>query len=438
MRPRIEAVCLLTGSATADLATRLAQVALPLVVLAETGSVAATGLVAGASGIPVLVSPWWARRARHWIDSGPRLAMIAIVEAVALALVPAAAALGLLDPVVLAISGLLLGTGEALSGPGRAALIADVGDRTGPDRAVALLTIQDGLRRFTMVVGPPVAAIAIGVGLTLDLLWMQAAVVLTTGLLAVPVRAAEPTGEASVPPPRVREVVASRPEVRWGWVLRGTGCVTWFAFSLGLSVLGVRHGRPGVYLAAGMSGYGVGAVAGTAIAVRLVRRHRPLVLACFAWTTVGLCWLALGLYAVPVTVTVVASMAGLAVAVGIAAISATITRSSVGAERRTLLAGQTVVVNAGSAGGMLLGGPLIAAIGPEPTLVATGIATAIVGFAVGAAVFGGRLRLDCEAERGAATGAGAARRRDRGVGLVRPGPRAAADLDRRCGHARPS
>ena len=44
----------------------------------------------------------------------------------------------------------------------------------------------------------------------------------------------------------------------YGWIVRGTGCVTWFAFTLGLSVIGEERGEPGVYLAAGMTGYGVG------------------------------------------------------------------------------------------------------------------------------------------------------------------------------------
>ena len=38
-------------------------------------------------------------------------------------------------------------------------------------------------------------------------------------------------------------------------VLRGTGCVTWFAFTLGLSVVGEQRGQPSLFLAAGMTGY---------------------------------------------------------------------------------------------------------------------------------------------------------------------------------------
>ena len=82
MRARYEALALLAGSGVADFALRITQVALPLVILHETGSVAATGLVGGAAGVPVLLSPWWARKARQWVDSGPRLAVVAMLSGV--------------------------------------------------------------------------------------------------------------------------------------------------------------------------------------------------------------------------------------------------------------------------------------------------------------------------------------------------------------------
>ena len=56
---------MLVGIGLTDLTFRTSQVALPLVVLSTTGSAAATGLVGGASGIPVVLSPWWTRRLRH-------------------------------------------------------------------------------------------------------------------------------------------------------------------------------------------------------------------------------------------------------------------------------------------------------------------------------------------------------------------------------------
>jgi hypothetical protein len=380
MRARSEALALLAGGGAADFAFRIAQIALPLVILQETGSVAATGLVGGAAGIPVLLSPWWARKARQWVDSGPRLAVVAAVSAAALALVPTAAALGLLTPGLLVASGLLLGCGDALSAPGRSALLADTGDRWGDGMAVVLLTWQDGLRRIGMMVGPVVGALAVSANLTNVLLWVESVTVIAAGLLACTVRAERaPEGTAT---PSIRASLQGRRDVLYGWIVRGTGCVTWFAFTLGLSVIGEERGRPGIYLASGMTGYGVGSVIGTAISLAIVRRIRPVPLASIAWVGMGLCWVGMGLWTTPAVVAVMGAVSGLTVVLGIAAISVIITRSSAGAERRTLLSGQSVVVSASSSAGMLAGGPIIAAAGAEHTLVGAGVLTALVAVLV--------------------------------------------------------
>ncbi|MFI6676876.1 MFS transporter [Kribbella sp. NPDC050470] len=380
MRARSEALALLAGGGAADLALRFTQVALPLVVLHETGSVAATGLVGGASGVPVLLSPWWARKARQWVDSGPRLAVVAAIQAVALASVPTAAMLGLLTPGLLVVSGLLLGCGEALSNPGRSALLADTGDRWGEGKAVVLLTWQDGLRRIGMMVGPVIGAFAVSTGLTNGLLWVEAVGVLAAGLLACTVKAERaPEG---IEAPSIRASLKTRPDVLYGWIVRGTGCVTWFAFTLGLSVIGAQRGEPGVYLAAGMTGYGVGSVIGTTISLAVVRRVPPVPLATGAWAFMGLCWAGMGLWTHPPVIAVMGALAGISVVLGIAAISVLITRTSVGAERRALLSGQSVVVNAGSSAGLLAGGPIIAAAGAEHTLIGAGLLTTLVALII--------------------------------------------------------
>ncbi|MGW7682979.1 MFS transporter [Kribbella sp. NPDC054772] len=380
MRAKLEALALLAGSGTADFAFRIAQVALPLVILRETGSVAATGLVGGAAGVPVLLSPWWARKARQWVDSGPRLALAALVSAMALASVPTAAGLGVLSPPLLVLSGLLLGFGDALSNPGRSALLADTGDRWGEGRAVLLLTWQDGLRRIGMLIGPTVGALAVSAGFTNELLWAEAVAVVAAGLLACTVQpertpAADPVAAGG---PSIRESLRGRSDVLYGWIVRGTGCVTWFAFTLGLSVVGEERGQPGVYLAAGMTGYGVGSLVGTAVSLAVVRRTKPVVTAAVAWGWSGLCWVGMGVWTTPPVIAVMGALSGVTVVIGIAAISVLITRSSQGAERRTLLSGQSVVVSAGSAAGLLVGGPIIGAIGAEYSLVGAGLITAVV------------------------------------------------------------
>lgn len=377
MRARTEALALLAGSGTADFAFRIAQVALPLVILRETGSVAATGLVGGAAGVPVLLSPWWARKARQWVDSGPRLAVVAFVSALALASVPAAAGLGLLSPELLIFSGLLLGTGDALANPGRSALLADTGDRWGDGRAVLLLTWQDGLRRIGMLVGPSVGALAVSAGITNQLLWTEAVAVAGAGLLACTVRAQRPV-ETTAELPSIRDSLHGRTEVVYGWIVRGTGCATWFAFTLGLSVLGEQRGQPGVYLAAGMTGYGVGSLIGTTVSLAVVRRTKPVLTAVAAWGWSGLCWIGMGVWTTPPMIALMGGLSGVGVVIGIAAISVLITRSSAGADRRALLSGQSVVVNASSAVGMLAGGPIIGAIGAAHTLVGAGLVTSSV------------------------------------------------------------
>ncbi|ONI73764.1 MFS transporter [Kribbella sp. ALI-6-A] len=396
MGARRDAVMLLAGGAAADFAFRIAQVALPLVVLHETGSVAATGLAGGAAGIPVVLSPWWARRARQWVDSGPRLAMVAAVAAAALAIVPGAAALGALSPALLILSGLLLGCADALSNPGRSALLADTGDRWGVDRAVLLLTWQDGLRRVGMLVGPPIGAVAVATGLANTLLWIEAATVLGAGALAVRVKperagaaqhaeqtpGAEPAGDGGPEAPSIRASLRGRPDILYGWIARGTGCLTWFAFTLGLSVIGAERGQPGVYLAAGMSGYGAGALLGTVVSLAVVRRLPPIPVAALAWTAMGLCWVGMGVWTTPAVVAVLGALSGVTVVLGIAAISVLITRTSYGAERRALLSGQSVVVNASSSAGLFVGGPIIATAGAEATLVGAGLLTSAVALAV--------------------------------------------------------
>ncbi len=186
----------------------------------------------------------------------------------------------------------------------------------------------------------------------------------------------------SVATPSIRASLRGRPDLLYGWIVRGTGCVTWFAFTLGLSVIGAQRGEPGVYLAAGMTGYGVGSVIGTAISLAVVRRLPSVLLAAMAWAFMGLCWTAMGLWTHSAFVALMGGLAGTAVVLGIAAISVLITRTSAGAERRALLSGQTVVVNAGSSAGMLAGGPIIAAAGAESTLVGAGLLTTLVALAI--------------------------------------------------------
>jgi hypothetical protein len=379
--PRRATLLLLSGIALTDLAFRVAQVAVPLVVLAGTRSAAATGLAAGATGIPVLLSPWWARHARQRVRTARTVALLYVGEAAALAVVPAAAGLHALSWPVLLGSGLALGCVEALSGPGRDGLLADLGDRIGADQALGLLTTRDLLRRAGMVVGPALGGLAVAAGHGLPLLWLEVVSVLVSAALAavVPTRRAHAdSAEAGAVPPTIRAALRDRPDVLAGWVVRGTGCATWFGFTLGLSLLGAERGRGGVYLATAMTAYGLGSLAGTTLAVPLLRRLPVLRTIVAAWTTTGAAWVVMGTWATQPVVAAASAVMGVLVSVGNAGVTAQITRASSGADRRTLLAGQSVVVNASSSGGLLLGGAVLALLGAAHTLLVTGTLTAVV------------------------------------------------------------
>ncbi|TCN38102.1 hypothetical protein EV644_110239 [Kribbella orskensis] len=182
--------------------------------------------------------------------------------------------------------------------------------------------------------------------------------------------------------PSIRGSLVGRQDVLYGWIARGAGCLTWFSFTLGLSVIGAERGQPGVYLAAGMSGYGIGSVVGTMISLAVVRRFAPVPLAGTVWALMGLCWIGMGVWTTPAAVAVLGGLSGVTVVLGIAAISLQITRTSAGAERRALLSGQSVVVNASSSAGLLIGGPVIAMVGAEHTFIGSGLLTGAVAIGV--------------------------------------------------------
>jgi predicted MFS family arabinose efflux permease len=368
---------MLVGIGLTDLTFRTSQVALPLVVLLGTGSAAATGLVGGAAGIPVLLSPWWSRRLRHRISSGRAVAVCYLGEALALAAVAWAATTGHLEVALLAAAGLVLGTAEALDGPGRDALLADLGDQCGADRALTLLTARDFFRRVSMVVGPALGGLLVARGRAVELLWVEVASVLVSAALVAGIRA------VGAPQPReeadgIWRTVRVRPDVLAGWVVRGTGCALWFGFTLGLALLGAEHGRGGLFLAAGVTAYGVGSVLGTLGVLPLLRILPVLPTIAGAWALTGACWFVMGRMPSMQVIAVAGFVSGLAVVVGNAGVTAQITRGAEGPARRTLMAGQSVVVNASASLGLLAGGPVLAGLGAPLTLTTTGLLTVAV------------------------------------------------------------
>jgi hypothetical protein len=237
---------------------RAAVIALPLLALAETGSAWTVGLVAGAAGLPTITAPWWSRTLQRRLATARALAALLALEGLATLAVPVAAVLGLLTPATMIASGLAVGVLNAVSAPLDSALLAALGDRRDAEYGAAqVLALQETSVRLVMMLAPMA---------TLPLIAMvgSAATVALEGVLSIVgaslivslVVRAHPVEEDE--PPRVHGWLRSHPEIRSGWTVRGVGCAAWFAFTLGLALLGQETGR-GVLLATiGLTAYSVG------------------------------------------------------------------------------------------------------------------------------------------------------------------------------------
>ena len=404
---------LLLSNAIEHLAYRFTQIALPLVVLREFDSAAMAGLVGGLAGLPVITSPWWARRLRQCLSDGRGLALVSLWQAGAVLVVPIALALGALHPVMLAVAGLAVGVSDALASPGRTAVLGDLGDRVGGGAAIRVITWDDALRRGAMVVGPALAGLGVQLGWTHALLWVEGLALVVSALLVrrvvVPIAPVTPiapiapiapvapvaTGRSTVradalsaamapaPAPGILASVRDHPDVLRGWVMRGTSCLLWFAFALGLAVEGERTGRAGALYATALTAYGLGSLVMTLAIARRPPSAQPLRLATVAWVGQGLAFAAMAVWTTPVTVGVCAAAAGAVTVVGIRAMMQVLLTRTHGPARRAALAGQSILVDVTVSVGMLAGGFVIDHAGPRPTLALTGLVTAAVALVAG-------------------------------------------------------
>ncbi|MEV0894390.1 MFS transporter [Promicromonospora sp. NPDC050262] len=392
---------------------RITAVALPLVALDQTGDAWTTGLVGGFAGLPLLTSGWWGRRLRAHLVSGRALAVLLAVQVLGLALVPVAAATVGVGAVVLCATGLVTGATSALLSPAQRALTADLAELpgNGPGVGARALAWQDLAHRASMIFAPALGAWLLVAWGAEPLLWWEAAAVALAAVAMLTVPAAHPgeagpageesrgapgegeaaqAGEAgraaAEPAPPLRAVLRGNPELAVGLGLAGVGGVTWFAFALGLALLGVELDRPGELIAAGMAGYGVATV-GVSFIVPLVVHRVPRIPAIVtSWVVFGLAYLALPAAAPNLlAVGVVSALGGLAMPFGIAALNALIVDRTTGAARRTAFTAETVLHAGGASAGLLVGGALIGAFGAGPVLVATGALQVVA--ALGATVW---------------------------------------------------
>ena len=404
---------LLLSNAVEHLAYRFTQIALPLVVLREFDSAAVAGLVGGLAGLPVVTSPWWARRLRQRLVDGRALAFVSLWQAGAVLVVPVALTVGVLHPAMLALAGLAVGVSDALASPARTALLGDLGDRLGGGAAIRVVTWDDALRRGAMVVGPALAGLGVQLGWTHALLWVEGLALLVSAMLVrgvVPPVAVVPgvpvavvagaplasgpaaaaadapsagAAPATAPAPGILASVRDHPDVLRGWVMRGTSCLLWFAFALGLAVEGERTGRAGALYATALTAYGLGSLVMTLGMARRPPSAQPLRLATVAWVGQGLAFAAMALWTTPATVAACAAAAGAVTVVGIRALMQVLLTRTHGPARRAALAGQSILVDVTVSVGMVVGGLVIDQVGPRPTLAVTGLVTAAVALVTG-------------------------------------------------------
>ncbi|WP_369369673.1 MFS transporter [Promicromonospora sp. Populi] len=370
---------------------RITAVALPLVALDQTGDAWTTGLVGGFAGLPLLTSAWWGRRLRSRLTSGRSLALVLAIQVLGLVLVPVAAATVGVGAVVLCAAGLVTGATAAMLAPAQRALTADLAELPGnaPGVGARALAWQDLAHRSSMIFAPALGAWLLVTWGAEPLLWCEAAAVALSAaaMLTVPAAstsaAAEPDETVPAEPaPSVRAVLRAHPDLAVGIGLAGIGGITWFAFTLGLALLGAELDRPGELIAAGMAGYGAATV-GVSFVVPLVVHRVPRIPAILvSWVMLGVAYLALPLAAPNLlAVGLVSAVGGLTMPFGIAALNALIVDRTTGAERRTAFTAETVLHNGGASAGLLVGGALIGAFGAGPILVVTGLIQVIAAVA---------------------------------------------------------
>ena len=268
---------------------------------------------------------------RH-LASARALAALLCVEGVATLIVPAAAVVGMLTPAVMIGSGLAVGVLNAVSGPLDAALLATLGDeRDAGHGAAQVLALQETSVRVVMTLAPlatfPLIA-AIGTAGTVALEGVLS--IVGAGLVvSLAVRAHGVEGDEV---PRIHDLLREHPEIRSGWTVRGVGCGAWFAFTLGLALLGQDTGRGALLATIGLTAYSVGAVVGSAGGFLAARSARPAVLNSAAWLFAGLGWVVMGLHPTTIVIGAVSVLMGLTVPAGNAATTAMVTRATSGLE----------------------------------------------------------------------------------------------------------
>lgn len=364
---------------------RMTAVAMPLVALAATHSPWATGLVGGMAGLPLVTSPWWARRGWQRLTSGRAVALVLVAQVLGLLIVPGTALAGPVRWPALAATGLVSGAASALAGPAQRGLLAEIAEPLGPYAAARALAWQDFAHRASMIVAPALGAVAVTAWGPVPLLWCEAAGVSVGAILIATVRGRVrhvPGAAKAEPGPTMRAVLRRYPSIAVAVAMDGIGGLVWFAFTLGLAVRGAEAHQPGALIAAGMTGYGVTSVIAALVCPRMLHRLPWLATTATAYVVLGSTFAALTVCgpSVPV-VAAVAAVGGCLTPFGNAALDALISARTSGAERRTAFAASAFVHDGAVSVGLVAGGTVIGLAGSTATLAVAGVLQVAAGLA---------------------------------------------------------
>jgi MFS family permease len=379
-------LALITAEVISSLGSQMTFLALPWFVLETTGSPTRMGVVLAVEIAPIAILgiPSGTVVARY----GARLTMIVsdVARAPLIASIPVLHALGWLSfPLLLALVFLF----GCFLAPYFASQRLILPELVGEDEHVVAQAnaIVEGAQRATALLGPAAAGLLIATFSAPTVLYVDAATFLASFVLLallVPKRPPLPqTDEGGGVLAGIRFLLRDR-------LLRVLGVTALFAngfgqiMSAGLTVLAYEEYSSSKVAGAFFAAFGLGAVLGSVVAVRIVGRFDPLRLGAVAFVALTLPVFALAIeLPVPVVIVALAMSSFFGPLVNAPLIGVITIRTPEAVRAKVMTAVLTMAMLAGPIG-LLLAGPLLEAWGPRPVflLVAAGQLLATIPFAV--------------------------------------------------------
>ena len=379
-------LALITAEVISSLGSQMTFLALPWFVLETTGSPTRMGVVLAVEIAPIAILgiPSGTVIARY----GARLTMIVsdVARAPLIASIPVLHALGWLSFPLLLVLVFLFGCFLAPYFASQRLILPEL---VGEDEHVVAQAnaIVEGAQRATALLGPAAAGLLIATFSAPTVLYVDAATFLASFallVLLVPKRPPLPqTDEGGGVLAGIRFLLRDR-------LLRVLGLTALFTnglgqiMSAGLTVLAYEEYSSSKVAGAFFAAFGLGAVLGSVVAVRIVGRFDPLRLGAVAFVALTLPVFALAIeLPVPVVIVALAMSSFFGPLVNAPLIGVITIRTPEAVRAKVMTAVLTMAMLAGPIG-LLLAGPLLEAWGPRPVflLVAAGQLLATIPFAV--------------------------------------------------------